>query len=500
MKKIACLQAAFLPQERPWSWPLFGVLCVVYLVAILLVALPDGMGTLLVSYGISDPAHNEHTAAICATKDCGSDFFITPRSTARDYIAFFDGGDQASYVRGGMVLAGMEGGLPSEVTKGFTEMSYYGRVKLLGTTWLSLWPPGMPVINSLPLLFNTDAPLGLAQIILMAVFWAMAFAVVVGFLAMRMRVVAVAAWPFVVMAFPLFYSYFFRYGVMLTETFASAFMVMGFSFLFYAYYRHYSRTAMLLAGLFFAASSFMRAQMFPASIGLTALLIIAYWIKRRRGTVEAQSCLSGAAIVFFMIGLYLPIGGYMAINHGRLFGAGNMWEDTYKFAPYPEAGPANYVVLGGSRGACELDLKECDRIRQGIEAGTVNNNDARAATIKAILQHPIAFTSYKLPIVWRYWFAESGFSAPVVTTYRTDNAIILTLLLVGFGIFIVQRRWLPLSLGLAVCALIIAPPFVFHFEIRYLFPIKAYALFLPLWLLLAAGGRQPPLPPRQSSP
>ena len=480
-------------QERSWSWRLFLLLICAYFISILLVSLPNGSSTYLTVYGMSNPECNKTNADPDVTKKCNPILRITANSTAKEYLTFFGGGDPGSYARGGMMLAGQEGDLPKDYTTRLFNLQFIDRLKLMNLLGFGTFPPGMYFLNTIPLQFNAEAPLGLYQVVVASTLWAVAFALIVSLLVQRVRFWIAALLPFLIMLFPLFHDYFFRYGVMYSETHAAAIMVIGFTLLFQGLYRKPNISLMIIAGLFFAGASLLRAQSYHIAIGVSVILMGCYLLLliRRYLIIKNFSknpSFLGKLMVIgaFLIGFYMPIASYLYINGGKLLEIGFLYTYPFITPPYPEAGVANFIALGGVRTACEVDLLKCEENRKKITNHELSHNDAKKEIFKAFISHPLNFAAHKLPIAWKYWMVSSDRSpAPVIEiSYSAESVILLLLFMACLWFTIIRRLWWLFLIGISTCGLIFAAPFLIEFQVRYFFLMKAFVIFWPLWLLL----------------
>jgi len=477
-------------QERPWSGKIFLCLVCLYLVSILLIALPDGMSTLLARDGLPNPDCTQTTAQENVSKNCNPTLWLTARSTAKEYLDFFGYEDPASYVRGGLLLSGNDGPGLSEATSRMVNLSILNRLRLMNLIGYGLWPPGMFFLNALPLKLSVDVSLGLYQVLVSSSLWAVAFAMIASLLAIRMRLWLAVTLPFMMMSLPLFHDYFFRYGVGYSETYGAALMIIGLSLLFRALYSKSKEDYVLtlLAGFSFAAACLIRSQVYPVAIAASVVLILSFLMRKINWTTrihsEKYNPIKLAALCAFLLGLYLPLGSYIHFNNGYLFRADFNWTYPFIIPPYPEAGVANFVALGGTRAACEVDLRNCEELRKKIKANVIIEGDTKLEIIKAFLRHPISFSAYKLPIAWKFWMEGYDPSNPQATVYRADNIFILILFAACLVYMVAQRLWLLFWISASTCATLFAPPFLLHFEYRYFYLMKTFFLFTPLWLIL----------------
>lgn len=488
-------------QDRPWSWRLFSLLTCIYLSVILLLALPDGVSTELTAYGMPNPECTNSRVDSEESANCNPILRITANSTAEEYLKFFGGSDPGSYVRGGLMLVGQEGDLPKDYTDRLFKLQVVERLKLMNLLGFGTFPPGMYFLNALPLKLNAEAPLGLYQAIVASTLWAIAFALTVSLLAMRVRKRFAVALPFLCMLLPIFHQYFFRYGVVYSETYTASIIVIGLTLLIHGFYQKTNSSLMLISGACFAAASLLRAQAFHVAIGVTIVLVGYYAVinfKRYLTTGNANSksatSLNLIAICAFLAGFCIPTGTYYHFNDNKLLNIGFLYKYPFTTPPYPDAGMKNFIALGGIRTACDVDLMKCEENRQRIDGKEMTDEEARTEVFRAFIHHPLNFSINKLPIAWKYWMASSGVSpGPVLEiSYSIEGVILLLLFMLCLWLTIVRRLWWLLCISISMCGLIFVPPFLLEFEVRYFFLMKAFVMFWPLWLLMISSNKLAP--------
>jgi hypothetical protein len=468
-----------LGQERPWSAKLFFLFLGLYFLLILFLALPEGRSTLL-GPELPNPLCAAISTEKSAIKNCDPVLRITARSTANDYLQVLGGSDPASYARGGLLLAGKEWGGPSYTI----DLSMFERLKQMCLIGFGMWPPGMFVLNAVPIMVSVDAPLGLYQIVTSSALWSVALALIASLLMLHIRLWLAVILPTLLLFFPLLHDYFIRYGVMYSETYCAAFMVIGFSLLAVYYSRKTSNGLMFVAGICFAIASFFRGQMLPVAVGVSVVLLWIYlkrmWHLKPKNRKEIIIQPLTLGTLLFFIGFYSPIGMYMKFNRGALFHASYVWELPFSTSAFPDAGVANFLALGGMRAACEADMTRCEALRKVIKPGATLPK-AKVEVLKSFIYHPLNFSRYKLPIAWKFWNDGSG-PGPII--YKWDNIFMFVLLISCLGFMVMRKLWLFLGLTIATMALLFGPPFLLHFEVRYFYLTKAFILFLPFWLLI----------------
>ena len=223
--------------------------------------------------------------------------------------------------------------------------------------------------------------------------------------------------------------------------------------------------------------------MFPVAVGVSIILTVLCFIKIRSLNADKRAYGHGIKIatITFLLAFYLPIGSYMAFNHGALFNAPSAWEAPFSVPAFPDAGAGNFLALGGMRAACVVDTKKCEYLHKQLISGA-SLPQARTEVMKSFIFHPIKFSFYKLPIAWRFWMENPG-PADSNIVYGYDSIFMLAIFALCLIFMIVRKLWLFFWFTLASVALVFGPPFLLHFEVRYFYLTKVFFLFLPFWLL-----------------
>jgi hypothetical protein len=473
-------KVCFLDSSQAWSTRLFFGALLFYFTVILLQALPSGLDSQLTD-GVPNPECNVDQNARPAY--CKKATQISARSTAQDYVEFFEGGDPGSYARGGLLLAGKA--VPGAYEGwGDPDMSgsVFDRLTRLNNTYgYGTWPPGMFFLNALPLSIDVHAPLGLYHVLATAALWAVAFSLLAAQLATHLRWPIAVLGPALIMWFPLFHQDLFRVGAMYSDTYAAGFAVIGMTLLAAYWPCGNKKMLLFIAGLCFATASFFRSPMFAVSVGLAALLLVATLLQVYRQRLSLWTELRRSNLLPFLIAIAVPLGCYTYFNNGSFVRYAAVSQMPFTVQPYPHAGMQNFLALGGMRAACEADRDNCARINTAIQEKTISDGDLKREAIMAFLRHPIEFSAYKLPIAWKYWFSKDTVSL----IYSLESVVFLGLLITGLAILIWLHSWLLLSVSIAFCALIFGPPFlIMHFEARYFYPVKVFGVFLPFLGLL----------------
>lgn len=459
-----------LSKKKNFSTKAFLVSFFIYLPLLLLIALPEGMDTLIIPYSGS------HAQCEGAVDNCKYVSNLKASSTAKDYLQFFSyGGDPGSYVRGGMILAGK----PIGDLKNLSSLSILERLKLINIIGLGMWPPGMFMMNSIPLKISSAIPIGLYQILLASILWSLVFSFFSSLLSKRNILFTLL--PLVLLFFPIFNKYLLRYGVMYSETYGIAFLIFGFSLLISAFSDVIiKKRTMIFAGFCFAIASLFRSQVFLVTVGLCAIFLFYSLIYfKQRNDIKILHC-----TLLFVLSFAVPLGTYMKINKGALFRVPLAWQLPFTVEQFPNAGARNFLAHGGIRAACEVDLEKCDAIRKKVENENYFRN-AQKEVIKAFVFHPIKFSMYKLPIAYKYWIGDSTYTGiDTPEGYTWNNFFILILFIACLLYMTMNKLWLLLAFSVSTLTAVLGPPFLIHFEARYFYILKTFILFLPFLIYL----------------
>lgn len=454
----------------------FSLFFFIYLAILLFIAFPAGSNTYLVNYKLPNPKCSNEISKIT---NCDPLLQLKVNATVSDYLNFFSGGDPASYVRGGLLLAGHEwGGTVETQSKTFKE-----KFKLMNLVEFGMWPPGMFLMNYIPLKFNANVKLGIYQLIIANTMWACTFALVSLLLFRKKSIYAL--FPSLLLFFPLFNQYLLRQGVMYSETYGIALLIMAFSLIAAFFSSKNKKSAMLFSGICFAIGSFFRSQVFPIAIGTIFILLIYCIIKKVKNNsiTESQEIRQNVLvpILIFSLSFAIPLMTYIKFNHGALFRVPVAWQLPFTVPEYPNAGAGNFLALGGMRAACIVDLDKCNEIANRIKTNTQFTN-TRDDVLKAFLFHPIKFSSYKLPYAWNFWMHDVSFERKMYIKW--DNSFILSIFILCLLYMAINKLWVLFFISISTFGLVLGPPFLIHFESRYFYILKTFILFLPFWIYM----------------
>ncbi len=434
----------------------------------------QGEDTLLNPYSVEAYDCNVHDKST-PCKSLNSNKANTP---ILESLKLLGASDAASYLRGGLVVAGKSNLIDLDISG-----SLLSRLQKLNEIGYGLWPPGMFLFNGALISINSKFEIGFLQLLSASMVWALALATITCLLSKRIHMIYSFMIILAMHAYPLFNTYMYQYGVQFSETYSSAFMVIGFAGLYHMVYTKKLNAIYILFGLSLSLAALFRAQLYLVLIGISFILLMYAFLNSKNALIRRDN------LFLFLIGAYVPIIVYIVFNHGALFRADyNFWNPFLKE-------PSSLLVGGGILTACQVDLNSCQTIRELIFNGTINGSIAKIAVLKAFLMHPFDFINLKFPFLASYWLeADSGkyyYQNPGKFYYQNSskffyqNIFIFVIALSTLFYLIFNREWVHLFFVLAIFGLFLGPPFLLHFEARYLYQLKIYIVFLPIWIFLA---------------
>lgn len=446
-------------QDTPYYPRLYPfVIWLAYLLILLWMTMPQGTRSLLMPEWACAPAPCEPVA-------------MKPLSTSADAIRIFGQADPGAVARKARLIV---------ETKDWAHLSMWPD-----------WPPGMILIQTALYRISPAAPLGLALAVITCSLWACVLTQL-SFLAFAWRWSRLGAF-----LLPLFltlcheFNYLTHLGLFYTESLSIAFFLLGVGSVFRAVPLR-NLKAGLLAGLYFALSSYMRAQtdlvMTVAFLLLIACVAGAAWSHFHRVSLRtvkqtfagsAMLAVLGVALLTYQ-GLILP---YKAAHHFQLidFSENAMWHAAWQRPD--EMGPGlQFYVDGGALAGCKLDPVRCEDIHARREAAgreIYTNSQYLHFTLASWFEHPLDWIAFKGSYLLKFWF--DGSAESVLLTM-----LIPILLLYGARKGNYAHEAVSFLL-LATLAGVAGPLMLTHVEPRYLYELKMTILYAAFLLLINAA-------------
>ncbi len=372
-----------------------------------------------------------------------------------------------------------EYGDPISFATAAEEMARIGWVSEANRWIINLWPPGFMLLEAgIVSLLGEDAPVVAALCLISAgIFsWLLMqlrryLSSAIGFLALLL--------PIGFFALPLTSIFIFQPTGLLFGEWLSFFCM----FAAVLYFISPQKYGVYIAAVLLAIAAYARPQYEVIVDGMLLYALGAYLLVRvRKSFVLIQLSTIRILLIALLLAqaLMLPWRVYHWVFDGRpAWTLTDSWriENSLKSDEALLAAGGGFALQGGINVACHLEAAAC------------NTND-KAAFMSIFFHHPVAWLSAKIAIVPRYWFAPvAKFTTPVTTPSHLDyfvNTLLLGLLLsVVWLNFAVRRLELApvftcFNFGVAgMYALLIA---FAHFEVRYFFFLKLYALVMSFLL------------------
>lgn len=389
--------------------------------------------------------------------------------------------DSASYARGGKHWVEQ---------RGFVEKGGY----------LGCWAPGMFILHGIIYEINQNAPVVLIFILIIAFLWSAVFTQLFMLLRNHINLFLSFFLPLTFLYFNIFRDYYLHQGIVFSEPFSVAFFCLGLGFSVQAWH---TKKFPILAGMFFALASYMRAQ-FDFSICIFSIIPMItcsfYFWKNFSSSNGIKSIIN--SLPKWLCSACIIVGTYHAATLPyRIYYMPSWVSLEFRYA-YPwlkseELLPAGgFVIDGGGTAACAINPEKCNELKEIRDVNKKNKilpyglySTYKHELIKTFLTHPIAWFIYKAPFMVRYWFNEGTNFNTVSLKILTDNILFSVLLVLSIIFLVLSGPFGIISALLAssVLGFGLLSTYVFHIEARYLDLSKIigfYTFFLGICLYL----------------
>lgn len=445
-----------------------GFLYLGYFILLLVCVMPHGMRTPLVRW--CDPAFVHEQPCTAG--------FITPAATNADIIRLFQTADPGSI---------------ANEARGFAERHDFAHI----TSWPD-WPPAMVTLQTMLYAISPQMKVGLVLILLECALWAAVFCYTALLLREGLEDLAAIALPLLMLLTGEF-TYYFHIGVFYSESISIAAFLLGAAVLLTAVAQKSLKRA-FFAGMLFALSSYFRAQTELVMNLLLALalasLALCFFLRRE----NLRPLLKGGWIGCIVLALvaYQLCTFPCRVQHGmqltNMTGSA-MWPPTWTMKS--EATPdVRFYIFGGGMEGCEADPDLCAEIHARHAAAgkeIFSTEDYFHFTIRSMSHHPLRWLALKLPYLKDFWMNAPQEAQPWESWMDVpqEPLLLLALLILLLARCVWVRDGWHLALGaclLATIAGIVIPPFIAHFEARYLYQCKIFILYAAL-LAMGRGDR-----------
>ena len=194
-------------------------------------------------------------------------------------------------------------------------------------------------------------------------------------------------------------------------------------------------------------------------------------------------------ITFLYLFLIAPYKFFFFIQHGEFAVTANnknhLWEQNWSYDEDLISKGGQFVVDGGATIICKINSNLCNKINDCEFC--FENEFYKSNTYKTILTNFHTWIYHKIPLSAKFWFS----SPPYVGAHNNHldlmsivteifPLILLVYVLINLVIYIfrnfhlsnLSNKFLFNILVLSLILALIIPPFMFHFEVRYFYPIK----------------------------
>jgi hypothetical protein len=400
--------------------------------------------------------------------------FLLPSFTSNQLLDFYGLDDRGHYIVGGRMI----------LEKGFSTAKQDWR--------MTLWKPGMFVINAFLLSLGENAPVAFFMIVISCLLWAKIF---------HKTFIICSKY----LNLPQFFSFFlplillllshFRFVVLGDQLFASETYAFSFFFLgtiyFVEYLYRYRASKLLKSGVFFAISTYFRqsSDFIMLCFGLFSLLsLLSIYTLKKSLKVKVSESLSrvinSASVVFVIC---FSVMSMEKLYNREFLSSGADFLYSYAWLTDEQlGGHDNFVVLGGGNGAaCKIAPEVCaDFQKRDIFNKRFDQKFMKeivSTTKETVILHPFEWLYYKIPFLAQYWFNDSPFIADkkIIAT----NSLLLFLVMAVILMPFFQQSRVNIFCSFLLIVLIVGsliPILIFHIEPRYLFQIKIAAILLAI--------------------
>ena len=351
---------------------------------------------------------------------------------------------------------------------------------------LQLWPPGMPILEWIIILVFGPKSITLALAFLTSALWSTVIVLFFKEVADRLA---------------NFNKGFSSLSVIIVFTLLPVFTWTGQSFLFNSepiglalfsiaiiklwpilvledsHGRRYLKQY-VQSGFFIGAASYFRAPFFLLGIVIMVVLlihkVITYnWMRMRKRTIAPHF---GSAVLL-SASFCIVVAPWLIISSNTIRPGIISWtqsDDLGTRAWINKSDPSTpaWYASSGPGWACDIAPKECAQLL--LE--TPGNEVLQKLAIRAIVYEPLKFISNRAEYFFRASFIPISGTATLLESLL--NLITITFLPVAFFLQLVRRKFLASTMVLVMVVALILPPTLYHFEPRYLGPMKFFGVLL----------------------
>lgn len=407
--------------------------------------------------------------------------------------------DPGSYLRAGQSL---------ETSGGFNDQ----------TSWvLSFWPPGMPLIYSMAIrASHSGIPFISVVQLLNALLWSIAVVLLVNSkLFAGRRLIGLTSIAILALT-PEFRSFTLRQIIPYSDGLTAA--LLATAIILSIQQRKSQIAPSILIGVCIGCAANLRGQYFGLVqvLFFTSVLIVLLGAltRIRLSFSVVPDCVAQRKDTFkrlSLVGLFamascLPYLSYRLDKFGDIpwDNAGKItWTTSSSFVSMfnwmPSSQLAPFIAEGGQGTACKLDKVACEHFVESellspspfniYDDGPVSSEQYTRYMHEVMFSQPISWFKSKFPIFLKYWFSGSSVTSPVPGRFLAGlSSLVGFVVLVSLSVWhlaILRELWPVLLVGIMVFT--IGPPFIAHFEVRYLLLPRLLGLGTSIMFFVAAA-------------
>jgi hypothetical protein len=370
---------------------------------------------------------------------------------------------------------------------------------------LAFWPPGQSYIETLALkVMGVEGQFILFLLVLNAVLFALLLSLVWRFFRRCLKGLPALLAILPIYLFPLVHNYLLRDSVIWSDGWAALFLSFSVVLALNAAIAASPISWILCSGMSFGIAVYIRGQYF-AVIQLALLVTIASGVLKLLARLIPRASQQSPPLDVAQTSFHRPFRQLLAWTLSVLmtcapyvfWRASNIgdipwdtsgrisWTSTEAFAMMgnwiPSEKQVAFIREGGGGTACVIDPNQCREILKLeyadptpfsiYDSEPFSAREYKKFTIQTFLRNPLEWSGHKIPVLWRYWFSEPTVSSPGGND-PIASSLSLAGLLVMFSLGCTPRfrkRFGVTGVVILLCLVgTFAPPFLAHFEVRYL--------------------------------
>lgn len=434
---------------------------------------------------------------------------VSISATADEAIAAWGFSDPGSYLQVGYSLA----------TKGvITEDLRWAKV---------LWPPGIPTLHALSVkMVGLEGSFIAPLVVIHVLMWSLALAFVAvalrGYFNWQISLLV----PLSLFATSLYRDFLLGTAVVYSDSITAACLLLSIASAVLASRRRNPFLLLAVSALGVTSAAYFRGQYFPVvqALFVIGILLVALYVPKRILSNSSASPKLKVLLekvinlrswqVLFVGAISLLLCAPNLIAREQQFGdiswdlSGRYhWTSTSALVAmgnwFTEDQLAGFAADGGAATACKVDRKRCGEIHREESASEspfsiyddepYTAREYQSMVLRTFVKHPIEWARVKLPYFFSHWYSEPRVSSPSGTQFFLGSWTLIGILCLALYALteLVRSRDTRTSalLALLVLGATLMPPYVAHYEVRYLVLPKVLGFLAANLILLRLNER-----------